>query len=574
MISAKRLTLIIIMATAFLAHAPAALRMDVGRPVEPDIMRKFRECKELVELAVKYFSAQESLAVACRAFTRENKWRRGEIRIAIFTVDGICLTHGSDIEQLWRDLYTPEFPQFRRNGISRDFIPEMIARAKAGGGYVSFEFKYGTQHAYVQHVVRNGVEYLITAGTYPEAPEYTCRQLVRSAVQYLTQSGAQDTFVRINDREGRFVRGDIYLWAYKLDGTCVAHGSNRAYVNQNMLDWKDAEGSPRNKKMIDMVKQGAKNGVIEYKERGGVGKKAFFEVTVDPQTNTKYIIGGGYYPGITDTTVRDQVASAVSFLRANGRDAMIRAVATHPWDFRHGPVTVFLYEIDGTLLADAAGGGLVGQNLVRFRDADGTYPVKRIIEEATRDGGGWTSFLERNAYKDVYVEEVVVPDGHFIVGAGYWPLSKERTAKSLADKAFQTLMNHAAADAFLAISSDSAQYLRGDLNVFVIDENGLVFVDGTKKQFVWEDRSALRDMRGQPILPQILSVARAGGGWVEYRINNANYRAFVKMAQKPTVQQAEERDLLPPENANEPARTRPDAQLHMQTYIVGCGYYL
>ena len=232
------------------------------------------------------------------------------------------------------------------------------------------------------------------------------------------------------------------------------------------------------------------------------------------------------------------------------------------------------------MLADSQNPAFVGQNLRNAKDAEGKYITRRIIDEANAHGKAWVSFLDKNAYKDVYVEKISVPDGDFIIGAGYWPSSKQRAVKSLVDKAYNLLSTRPIEDALRLFTSGDSDYLRGDLSVFMYDSQDFCMAYGPAHENIWLSANqiiSVKDTRGQQFFQNVRDVARGGGGWVEYPLNNATRRVYVKEVKKNRSVSGQE--LI---EANKPAVLRTKnlviaqepPQLDVESYIVGSGYYI
>jgi cytochrome c len=58
----------------------------------------------------------------------------------------------------------------------------------------------------------------------------------------------------IGNPKGRFVKGEVYAWAYDLTGTMVAHPINAKLVGKNLLDVPDANGKMYRKEIVAGVK--------------------------------------------------------------------------------------------------------------------------------------------------------------------------------------------------------------------------------------------------------------------------------------------------------------------------------
>lgn len=496
-------------------------QLDESR--EPDIDRKMEQCVAMVSDAVKFFK-EKPLGEACRSFQRDLVWRKGEIFPFVFDADGTCFVHDDDLTVIWKTFNTT------KAGAGESLIQRMLKVAE-NGGWVSYEWDNGYKLSYVKMVKKAEKNYLIGAGFFPESPEFKTKQLVKSAITFLKESGVQDLADRINNPVGQFVRGDIYLWVYDLEGNVVAHGENLAMVGQNLIDWQDVDGKFRNREMIKLVSKGEGSGWIEYNDRGTT-KRAYVEKVVDPATKKAYIVGGGYYPDIDGDAVRSFVQKAISFLRGNPRSVALRDFSNKAGGFVKGPMTIFVYDQDGVMLADAQNPGFIGQDLSKSRDAEGRFITKLILDQANTFGKGWVSFIDKRAYRNVYVEKIETPDGIFIVGSGYWPSEKSVSAESLVEKAAGYLETHDPEDSFFLFSSPSSDYVRGDLSIFVYDTAGTCLAYGVDRRRIWSNDIDMLDSKGQRISDRIIATAAAGGGWVDYPMNNATRRVYVKQVNR------------------------------------------
>ena len=68
----------------------------------------------------------------------------------------------------------------------------------------------------------------------------------------------------IGNAKGRFVKGEIYVFAYDLTGSMVAHPINAKLVGKNLLDVPDAGGKMFRKDIIDGVKASG-TATVDYK---------------------------------------------------------------------------------------------------------------------------------------------------------------------------------------------------------------------------------------------------------------------------------------------------------------------
>lgn len=82
----------------------------------------------------------------------------------------------------------------------------------------------------------------------------------------------------INNPKGRFVKGEVYVFAYDLTGTMVAHPTNAKLVGKNMLDTPDAAGKFFRKDIVDGVKASG-TATVEYRYKNPTSGKIEDKVT-------------------------------------------------------------------------------------------------------------------------------------------------------------------------------------------------------------------------------------------------------------------------------------------------------
>src|SRR5439155_12128050 len=74
-----------------------------------------------------------------------------------------------------------------------------------------------------------------TAATAAEA-----EAMVKKGVAYIKANGKDKGFSEITRRDSKeFHDRDLYLAVHKLDGTCVAHGTNEKMLGKNFIEMKD-----------------------------------------------------------------------------------------------------------------------------------------------------------------------------------------------------------------------------------------------------------------------------------------------------------------------------------------------
>ncbi|MBA3954458.1 cache domain-containing protein [Candidatus Dependentiae bacterium] len=508
--------------------ATASLRTNAQQE-QAEIQRKAKEVKTLVVNAAKHFNAV-LLDTACKDFIYDSKWRKGELFVFVFDSTGVCLAHGDDSELIWKSIAGT-----KGIGGKRPLIKDMLSVGRKGGR-LSYLWDNAFKSSYLKVVNKNGIDYVIGSGFYPESDEYSTEELVKMAVAYFNQNGKEATFALINNPTGPFVKGDIYMFAYDFKGICVAHGNNAALVGQNLIDQVDSRGKAITKALITTARTRKGSGWVDYTWLNDY-KRAYVERVVDPKTKKPYLISAGYYPNINLATTKTFVNRAITHLKAVGARAAFQDFSSQAGNFIRGGLTIFVYNFEGKCLANGGNPGFVGQNLIKHTDQEGKLYVQEIIERARKDGKALVSLMAQNTHELAYVERIDVPDGKFVIGATYHPDSKAQSVRALVDKAIDYLrdIHNSKEQAFGIFSNKDSEFYRGDLQIFVYDAKGTRLVNGTHMGQIWRNFLKTPDEAGKPIVADIIATGVNGGGWLEYVVRNARRRVYVKSIEKPTA---------------------------------------
>jgi cytochrome c len=118
--------------------------------------------------------------------------------------------------------------------------------------------------------------------------------MVKKGVAFIKANGKEKGFAEITRRDSKdFHDRDLYLAAHKLDGTCVAHGTNEKMVGKNFMDMKDIDGKEYIKERVELAKAKA-TFYTDYKFVNPLSKK------IEPKTAycervDDYVVCGGIY---------------------------------------------------------------------------------------------------------------------------------------------------------------------------------------------------------------------------------------------------------------------------------------
>ena len=493
-------------------------------PEDERLKNKRDLAHDLVNKAVDYFK-NNTIYQACRAFLDDNDFQYDEMLVFVVDDTGTIYAHGKDTDLIWRNINTVRKERKRSSPVElvEDVVEEM-RKATKQDGWLSYEWNFEMKHAYVQQVEKNGRIFYVGTGFFPVSHVYKVQRLVDSAVAYAKDYGVAETIQRINNEEGVFVQGPMYLWLYDFDGNMYAHGRGKI-AGRNRIDWQDTQGNYRNRTIVEQLQE-HESMWIDYYESGNVLKRAYVRRLIDPRDGQRHFIGGGYYPEVDMPMVKDFVRRSINYLQTNGPKIAFRDFNSYQGGFRPGPLRVFVYNMEGDILADGTNPSFVGQNMLNVTDPEGKSVAKQIIEKAKKFGKGIVTLFSKDEYKDLYFEKVETPSGTYIVGSGYWPDSKQTIAESLAKKAATHLEQNPFDIAMRDFTTWDYSFVRGDLFVIVIDYNGIVTAYGPRTSFVWYALNQ-KTKEGYTIADILIETARTGGGWTSFTSREHPYHMYV-----------------------------------------------
>jgi len=89
------------------------------------------------------------------------------------------------------------------------------------------------------------------------------KRLVKQAAAYVKYQGKNKAIVEISTPNGMFDKGELYVFAYNLQGIMLAHPKNPALIGQNLLAVPDVEGKLFRKEIVERAKSEG-SGWVDY----------------------------------------------------------------------------------------------------------------------------------------------------------------------------------------------------------------------------------------------------------------------------------------------------------------------
>lgn len=513
--------------------APETPVTEVLKLGDFDAKAKRAAVATLVERGMKYLESHDT-ATAFSDFSYDPQFKDGELYIFVYDKKGRCLAHGQEDDLIWKNLWnlTSDYGvPIIQNIVNEALTPK-------NDGWVIYRWRNATKISYVRSVRKDGQTYILGAGYYPHAKSDSVENLVSAAValfnSIITSGQAKEVaFGIMSYPAGRFVLGDLYLYAVDAKGRLVAHGERVAAIGSNVWDRRDDNGKYLNQEIIKRLQEPGSEGIwIDYVSKNAP-KKAYARKVVDTD-GQEYFIACGYYPDATQDKVIDLVKRGAQFLLANGPEKSSEEFTPlNKQAFRYGDLSLYVYDSKGLCIADGSNEELLGRVLYDDKDDDGAYYVQAMIKKA-RDGGGWLDFKFKNAFYAAYVQLVTLNGKEYIVGSGTYPTSKRETMELLARSAAGYLRTHDTYESF-ELFTNGTRFLRGDLDIFVFDQKGICYAYGPLHGAIWRNLLHFKDDDGRDIVQFFINSARRGAGKITYRLYGRKRLAYLEPVEKDGV---------------------------------------
>lgn len=252
---------------------------------------------------------------------------------------------------------------------------------------------------------------------------------VEDAAAYAREYGKEAALEAFNDPEGAFIDGELYVFAYEMDGTVIALPYQQGLLGTVRTGITDSNGVKFIDGLIEVAGEGGGSLYYIYPNPGNDYREEFKLSYVIP-VDDEWFVGSGIYlpelPAGFNDTERDELVERVrharEYAQAHGAAQALADFNDPGGEFADGSRYIFAYGYNGTTLALPFQPELIGSNRLDFSD---TYGVKILRWEisAAQDGGGFVYVQYLNpdtgaaGLKLCYVAPV---DGEWFVGSGIY----------------------------------------------------------------------------------------------------------------------------------------------------------
>jgi signal transduction histidine kinase len=352
------------------------------------------------------------------------------------------------------NLALPAFPNLEGRNLldmkdthGKQIIREMLSLVQTtGSGWVDYMWpKPGEsvstgKSAYVSKAKMGDKWLLVGSGIYlPEARKEmtTAKKMKAKELMTLVREGAavlqkngEKAYEEFSKKDSKWYRDNTYLFVFNMNGVRDFHAAEPESEGQNDAGLKDVIGRAIGKMILEIGTSASGEGWIHYMypEPGEVfptWKSSFVKRVTFPD-GKQYIVGSGIYNMEMDKAfIEDVVNRAAALVEEQGKEAFV-LLRDKKGPFVFMDTYVFVDNMQGVELVNAAQPGIEGKNLINEKDVNGKFLVRDIIDSATKKGSAWVDYFwykpgqNEPAHKLAYVRKVQHGNETYIVGAGLY----------------------------------------------------------------------------------------------------------------------------------------------------------
>lgn len=136
---------------------------------------------------------------------------------------------------------------------------------------------------------------LVLLGSALAATPDQAKALVEKALAYVKANGTEKAYKEFNTPGSQFFDGELYIFAYDMQGNNLALGGNPKMTGKNLIDMKSADGKPVIKDFIELIKAKGE-GWYDYKWSNPETKKIQDKTSyIKKIPGTEAFLGCGFY---------------------------------------------------------------------------------------------------------------------------------------------------------------------------------------------------------------------------------------------------------------------------------------
>jgi len=218
---------------------------------------------------------------------------------------------------------------------------------------------------------------------------------VEDAAAFAQQNGRDVALAAFNNPEGAFIDRELYIFAYDMNATTLAHPYQPGIVGENRMELADENGLEIHKSCMDLSTRGGGYLYFTFVNPSEDYREELKIVAIRPVDETWFVGSGIYVPemnvALNQTTIDalvGRVKEAQAFALTSSAYSKEEGIFPSMNEkFGTGADYVFAYDMNGTCLNLPFQPEMTGKDRMNFTDAYGVEAVKLEIDAAQRGGG-------------------------------------------------------------------------------------------------------------------------------------------------------------------------------------------
>jgi cytochrome c len=119
------------------------------------------------------------------------------------------------------------------------------------------------------------------------------KKMVEQAVAYVKANGQEKALKEFSKPKGKFVKGEMYVFAYDLNAVMMAHPVNPQLIGKDLVNEPDSKGKLFRKEIVELAKTKG-SGLVDYTYLNPVTKQEEPKTTYIQKTGDLIICCGAY----------------------------------------------------------------------------------------------------------------------------------------------------------------------------------------------------------------------------------------------------------------------------------------
>jgi len=129
--------------------------------------------------------------------------------------------------------------------------------------------------------------------SFASSSQTDAKALVDKATAFFKSNGKEKALAEFSKPKGTFDKGDLYVFAYDMSATIVAHPKNAKLIGKNLLEVPDTDGKLFRKEIVEVAKNKG-SGWVDYKYMNPEAKKVEHKTTYIFRVEDTIICCGAY----------------------------------------------------------------------------------------------------------------------------------------------------------------------------------------------------------------------------------------------------------------------------------------